>query len=322
MSGIKGIQNSIVNFLDEIGNLKNNFDSLQTFASTIPENNEWVNHLNEQIGERTDPETKETFRVKLPADQDPQKLRDNLLRDEFGFTDEDIKAYDKATENKGFYLSDSENMNERATAKDVKTWKTSNGFVEVNVENKMADDLRAFRINRVVDKSLENITDPFLRETVKSDLMKIYKSEGFDKTNAAERLLALEVENHDDARTIQTAIRTLSEQKETKNNAVVQILTAKVDLAEISRTQSEIRTILSEPDNTKPSVFDKILNKKPEDNQLIAPSKNPIEILMPTSKKDIQLYEKTKDLRQKVSAYQANLKKPNFIMSMLIKHLS
>ena len=308
MSGIKGIQNSFGGFLDKIGNAADKLGNLKTSRPSFSANSGWINRLNEQIGGEPEVRTKEKFSVKLPADQDPQKLRDNLLRDNLGFTDEDIAEYDKLTENKGFYLINSKKPDKRATAKDVGNWKTANGFVEINVSNEKAAELRSFRVGRVLDKSLENIGDPLLRETVKTDLMKIYNAEGFDKTNAAERLINLEVENHDDARTIRDSIRTFAEQKETKNNPVVQILAAKIELADISRTQNKIASTFAKANEAKPTIINKLLDKK-NDGGLLNSSigRNPVDVLMPLTEADARALEQTKELRQKIAAYQAKL---------------
>ncbi len=317
MSEIKGIQVLRIGLLEEPDKLKqakSTQPDVEDIATLYSQNGEWLNPINQKLGNQLNPkndnpEKDETFWVKLPSDKSPQKIRDRLLREEFGYNTKDIKEFDKRTDNKGFYLHDDKAPERWATAKEVENWTNKDGYVKIDVSGERAQVLRNFRVGRVIDRSLEDINDPILRESLKDDLLKIYKENGLGKINAADRLMNLEIENHDDVAAIRKAIRTLADQKETQNNAVVQITAAKVGLADIAQTQNDIRKIFSDAERKSSNILAKMTEKRTTDSFLGLPKlKSPSEIIS-LDESFTKAFEKSKDLRKRVSDYKFDLER-------------
>lgn len=117
MTDIKGIKNSFLNFLNEVDNSKLNKplqNNNKVVSSLFPANGEWLESINgkivNQVNLQQDKPTEESFWVRLPIaeisdskvgkDTKPDdklagKLRDSLLREEFGFSNEDIEKLTK-----------------------------------------------------------------------------------------------------------------------------------------------------------------------------------------------------------------------------------
>nr|MDQ3323414.1 hypothetical protein [Acidobacteriota bacterium] len=243
MSRLASIQHLFVGLFDKSRNQPTNSTAEPSAMSKLlPKDNEWLNNLHQKLNPNfgNPPEkTDESFWVKLPPNRDARRIREDLLRENFGFEKGDIAAYDRETKNTGLFVSDSGKPDEWATSKEIGGWNIRDGYVEISVSKEKAAELRNFRVSRVIDKSLASIGDSFLRETVKKDLMAATAGKGSDKTRAADRLLNLAVENPIDAETVRNSIRVVAAQPENRNNAVLQIVAAKVELSGIMKEMSK-----------------------------------------------------------------------------------
>jgi hypothetical protein len=243
MSRLESVQNLFVGLFDKSQDKPISSTAEPSAMSKLfPKDNEWLDNLHQKANPNFDnptEKTDESFWVKLPPKRDARTIRENLLRDNFGFEKADVIAYDKETKNKGLFVSDSGKPDKWATSGEIGKWNIRGGYVEISLSKEKAAELRNFRVSRVIDKSLQGIGDTFLRAAVKKDLMWATAGEGLNRTQAADRLLNLAVENPVDAETIRSAIRTVAKQPENQNNAVVQIVSAKVDLADITREMSK-----------------------------------------------------------------------------------
>lgn len=185
---------------------------------------------------------KETFWVSKPADA--KKIGENLLRENFGFDETDIQAYKKLYGE--FTIFDSQECETAAkagksctpaTIEDIKNWKTANGKVSVELKPEMIGFLRKFRLERVVDKAVNNIADADLRESVRKDLMQIGAS-GEERIGAATRLMNIAGQDKSDLNLALQAIKTVADQPENKNNPITNILAARVRLDEAANSQN------------------------------------------------------------------------------------
>lgn len=177
----------------------------------------------------------------------------------------------------------------------------------MDVATAKADELRNFRFRQVLGNSLDEMKDPILRESVREDLLKIYKAESSEKITSADRLIGLNVD-HDDAAIIHKAIRKLSKQKETQNNAVLQITAAKIDLADIKSTQFQIQQKYARSEKFIPNVLDKLAVRQDADGLKPTTPKNTAELFL-TDPGWTKAFEETKDLRNKISDYKLNLER-------------
>lgn len=320
MSGIKEIQNPVVNFLGGIDKPETNQRSQNkngVTATSLPASAEWlepisgkiVNPVNVQKTESPE----EKFWVKLPSaetpkDQVSKKIRENLLRDEFGFDEKDLAAYIEKNGDKGFVIYN-EKCEIWATDDEVKTWKTAEEKVEITVPKDKADELRGFRVGRVLDKSLEGIEDKNLRATVKTDLLKLLKAEGKDKISAAERLLNLGAGGND-LKTIRDAIRTLSEQPEARDSGVIQIVAAKMKLADTFQSQDEIQKMFDVASRKDIPFVEKITGDLNNGGIFDSNIKNnSAEIVSPMSKVKDRAFQNTQVDRNRVSDFKLSLER-------------
>lgn len=79
-------------------------------SKLLPKDDEWLDNLHQKANQNlgNPPENAdESFWVKLPPNKDARRIRENLLRESFGFDKADIVAYVRATKNEGFYINDS-----------------------------------------------------------------------------------------------------------------------------------------------------------------------------------------------------------------------
>lgn len=95
------------------------------------------------------------FTVKLPEDPskryDSREVRNKILREQFGFSDEQIAEYDLYTDGKGFVVFNERNPKNKgadkiwATPREVKSWENrKTGEVSVNVPESKVAELRGF----------------------------------------------------------------------------------------------------------------------------------------------------------------------------------
>ncbi len=95
------------------------------------------------------------FTVKLPDDPakryDSREVRNKILREQFGFSDEDIAEYDLYTNGKGFIVFNERNPKNKgenklwATTREVKGWENrKTGEVTVNVPESKVAELKEF----------------------------------------------------------------------------------------------------------------------------------------------------------------------------------
>ena len=189
-------------------------------------------------GDQPTDEARETFWVSKSADA--KKISENLLRENFGFDETDVQAYRKL--HGEFKIFDDQKCEiavkagkdcAAATADDIKNWKTVNGKVSVELKPETVESLRKFRLERVVDKAVNNISDDDLRESVKGDLMRVGASAGGeDRIGAAMRLMNIDGKSAADTDLARQAIKTVAEKPENKNNPVLNILAARIRLEE------------------------------------------------------------------------------------------
>jgi len=75
-----------------------------------------------------DPTTslKRTVWIKKPDSYSSLEIRNNILRDEFAFTDADIKAFNQKYP-RSWVIEDTKHPNKWATAEEIKSWATGLG---------------------------------------------------------------------------------------------------------------------------------------------------------------------------------------------------
>ena len=192
---------------------------------------------------------KQRFWIEKSLDADD--LKRDLLRGQFHFSDEDIKAYDAKYGE--FVINDEQkcstkNVCTEATAKDIENWLTENGRVAIDLKSETVKQLSDFRQERVIDRSVENIADSSFRETVKAELTNLATGEGQIRVDAARKLADFDAATFGDAEAVRNAIRTAAKQPEAQNNASLQILSAKVDL---EKAASDVQNAFSTMVNSK-----------------------------------------------------------------------
>lgn len=208
-----------------------------------PQNLQWRENLtNKNRDVNSSPNTEKTFWVTKTTDA--EKLSQKLLEENFGFSKEDYETYVKKygklviSDERRCESAKTQKLSEKKTEAacsstlptDIKNWKTVGGKVSVDLGAETIKQIQNFKQERTIDEAVKKITDPFLRETVKNDLMALATGDAQARIDAAARLENLEVETFNDVEAVRDSIRTLSQTPLNKQNATIQILSAKVDL--------------------------------------------------------------------------------------------
>ena len=124
---------------------------------------------------RTKPETKVPYTVKLSDDAtkryDSREVRNQILREQFGFSDADIAEYDILTNGKGFVVFNEKNPKNKgedkvwATPKEVKSWENrKTGEIVINVPESQVATLKEFpaRLAALKKEASELISKHFI----------------------------------------------------------------------------------------------------------------------------------------------------------------
>ena len=134
-------------------------------------------------------------RVSYPInDGSSREIRDNILRDFFGYNEADIKALDE--QKKGyFYISDKTTPKEWATAAQVSSWAFNNDrTVQIAMPQKLIDSLTVFRDQRAaleIFKVGMFITDEETRKSVTADLENLFSTAGDKRITALDNLMVI-----------------------------------------------------------------------------------------------------------------------------------
>ncbi|MGI9056833.1 MAG: hypothetical protein ACR2F2_13645, partial [Pyrinomonadaceae bacterium] len=204
-----------------------------------------VNQINKFVGKgqnnQTQTETKDFW---VDKSTDSKQLRNRLLTEHFFFSPDDIKAYE---EKYGEFVINDKNKCEIAakdgktcnwaTPDDIKNWRVENGKIPVTLNSATIKSLQNFRQERIIDNAVNNISDPDLRNQVRSDLLKISTGEGEDRTSAANRLMYLDKGSELDLSIARQAVKTLAVQPENRNNPLTNLVAAKITLDEAIKNE-------------------------------------------------------------------------------------
>lgn len=130
----------------------------------------------------------EIYQVKKPDSNSAREIRDQILREYFGYTAEDVEAL-TAARPKLFFIEDTTKPGVWATSNQVKGWKTdAEGFLSIPIKKETVSQIIAFREQRLsvqINFAVAFIADPELRMALAENLRKIF---GFSES---ERLAAL-----------------------------------------------------------------------------------------------------------------------------------
>jgi hypothetical protein len=180
----------------------------------------------------------ETFKVKKPASNSSQEIRDEILRDYFGYTDLDIRALDSQIPGY-FYISDKSNVKMPASFEQIRNWKTdAQGNVDISMTIKLIDNLVNFRERRIltaISTAAGAISDVRLRQQFIDDLNKILKFDGKTRLDAVMNLMYQVSDSFVSRNGISEALGYLSAQGY-ENNPFIQIARANSMVGDVSKT--------------------------------------------------------------------------------------
>lgn len=174
---------------------------------------------------------------------DSRELSKKLLQENFGFSPEDYNAYVKkygelvindkqkcdAAQNNKLSSAASKNACDWATPGDIAKWQNVGGKVPITLDKSVVAQIENFKREKTIDDATKKIVDPFVRETVKTELTKLATGAGQARIEAAEKLADLETTTFDDAEAVRNAVRSSAAEPLNKNNAVLQVVAAKID---------------------------------------------------------------------------------------------
>lgn len=212
-------------------------DSLTLPPTLLPTDNNWSTSM--LAGTTTHDESSSyiNYSVKMPASRAPRLLRDELLRQCFGYTKADTNALDHAPDSPGFYLADRNHMERPATLKEAKAWPIRpDGTIEVPVTATKARELERFLATGTPMKTrahaaVAGITDPAIRARVESNLLQLAATTGEQRIRAAIKLSTLAQPNEPHANDILAATRSLADQPGCKTNAALRLALARMSVA-------------------------------------------------------------------------------------------
>lgn len=186
--------------------------------------------------QQTDEGTEIPFTVKMPASHDAREIRNEILREHFHYTDEDIAALDAQGSNV-FYIQDLAHPGSEAKREYVKQWGVDqSGNVTIPVNSKMVEQLRRFRAQRMVGSAVANISDPALREQVANNLFDVLTKTGDERAGAAAKLNELAQSSSPDASRVLEATRTIANQPEGRENPDLRLALASMNTRRFQAT--------------------------------------------------------------------------------------
>jgi hypothetical protein len=105
----------------------------------------------------------ETIRIKKPLSNSAREIRDSILRDYFGYTENDIKQLDAQMPGKFYMCAVGGDGNREMTPEQVKGWAPdSDGMISVTLNDYWLKNLRLFRERQVsneIFRAVSSITD-------------------------------------------------------------------------------------------------------------------------------------------------------------------
>lgn len=119
----------------------------------------------------------EIYKVKKPATNNSQAIRNTILKEYFGYTDADIEALN-ASKPKLFFIEDTNALGVWATENQVRSWKVdADGFVSIPLKKDRIKQIKVFREQRLIAQiyaAIAFITDTEARTNALADLQKIF----------------------------------------------------------------------------------------------------------------------------------------------------
>lgn len=168
--------------------------------------------------------------VKKPVTNSSREIRDTILRELFGYTEEDIKQLD--IQKKGyFYISDSSKPEEWAIVNHVRDWKPNpNGEVPISMPQTLIDNLITFKSERIafeLNKVLGWISNSELRSSLLQAFQKILTNSGGNRIETLDNILLIIAANPSSANEISSAISNLTGRGGYENNPFLILANAK-----------------------------------------------------------------------------------------------
>jgi hypothetical protein len=168
-----------------------------------------------------------------PVSNSSREIRDAILRENFGYTEEDIKALDR--EKPGyFYISDSSDTKNWATVNHIRDWKTNvNGEVPISMPQALIENLVLFREQRAdfeIFKVGMFIANAEIRGRFIEDLKKIINSSGEKRIEALNNLMNTIAGSGAARGEIYRALRFLTNESGYKNNPFLMLAFAQTTI--------------------------------------------------------------------------------------------
>ena len=173
-----------------------------------------------------------TIKTKKPASNSSLEIRDNILREYFGFTGNDIEAF-KRLENESFCITQSGEKT-WATASQVREWRTEpDGKLAIPTSIKIVNNVNSFRNQRAsfeIFKVAMLVSDLAIKKLVANDLEKILLTSGQTRIDAINNLMITIASSSSSRHEIFQALRFLANESGYKNNPFLLIAIARTQV--------------------------------------------------------------------------------------------
>ena len=185
-----------------------------------------------QIESKTGVEVK----VKKPSSDSAREIRDQILRDYFGYTASDIKELDAQLPGKFFIVEKGDKSGKEMTADQVRTWlPDANGMISMTLNDYWLKNLSAFherRVTIVINQAAGAINDSELRGKVTGYLQKLFSQSESERLTALNDLLNETGGSLDSSGQISAALSHLTDKAGYQDNPLLILVKANAALTE------------------------------------------------------------------------------------------
>ena len=177
----------------------------------------------------------EIYKVKKPATNSSQAIRNTILKEYFGYTDADIEALN-TYKPKLFFIEDTNALGIWATENQVRSWKVdTDGFVSIPIKKDRIEQIKVFREQRLLAQiysAIAFITDAEARTNALADLRKIFSSSENDRIEGLSNLLLSTTGKLGSASQVSAAVSYLTDKAGYSDNPLLILIKANAAFTE------------------------------------------------------------------------------------------
>lgn len=178
----------------------------------------------------------EKIRIKKPLSNSAREIRNSILGEYFGYTENDIKELDVQMPGKFYICAVGSDGNREMTFEQVRGWlPDSDGMISITLNDYWLKNLRLFRerqVNNEIFRAVSSITDSELKGRVSGYLRTLFSQSESERTTALNDLLTETGGTFDSSAQILTAISYLTDKAGYQNNPLLILVKANAAFTE------------------------------------------------------------------------------------------